>query len=155
MCGPACTRQLPARRTHVGIVSSSRNPKSFQDSLSHRILRHMHEALNIDENKNQLHSVTVKHETNLLTLVSLWLDNIYHKQTKVLQQGRTVRPRLACMPGARDRHGGRSRQAVHAYACVCVWPVVPCTTAVRPCFKWFRYRNTFVCLCQKYYSIMN
>jgi len=27
-------------------------PKIFQDSPSHRILRHMHEALNIDENKN-------------------------------------------------------------------------------------------------------
>ena len=29
-----------------------RPPKIFQDSLSHRILQHMHEALNIDENKN-------------------------------------------------------------------------------------------------------
>jgi len=27
-------------------------PKIFQDSPSHRILRHLHEALNIDENKN-------------------------------------------------------------------------------------------------------
>jgi hypothetical protein len=27
-------------------------PKIFQDSLSHRILRHTHEALNIDKNKN-------------------------------------------------------------------------------------------------------
>ena len=26
--------------------------KSFQDYSSHRILRHMHEALNIDESKN-------------------------------------------------------------------------------------------------------
>jgi len=26
--------------------------KKFQDSPSHRILRHMHEALNIDKNKN-------------------------------------------------------------------------------------------------------
>jgi hypothetical protein len=26
--------------------------KNFQDFLSHRILRHMHEVLNIDENKN-------------------------------------------------------------------------------------------------------
>jgi hypothetical protein len=31
---------------------SPQKPKSFQDSLSHQILRHMHEALNIDENKN-------------------------------------------------------------------------------------------------------
>jgi len=34
------------------LFSSPRNPKNFQDSPSHRILRHMHEALNIDENKN-------------------------------------------------------------------------------------------------------
>ena len=78
-----------------------------------------------------------------------------YKTVASAPHARTVRPRLACMPGARDRHGGRSRQAVHAYACVCVWPVVHCTTAVRPCFKWFRYRNTFVYSCQKYYSIMN
>jgi hypothetical protein len=67
------------------LFSSTRNPKRFQDSLSHQILRHMHKALNIDENKNYSHSLTVNRETNLLTLVSLWLDNIYHKQTKVLQ----------------------------------------------------------------------
>jgi len=34
------------------LVRSLRNPKSFKDSLSHRILQHMHEALNIDKNKN-------------------------------------------------------------------------------------------------------
>ena len=34
------------------LFSFHRNPKSFQDSLPHRILWHMHEALNIDENKN-------------------------------------------------------------------------------------------------------
>ena len=45
----------------------------------------MHEALNVDENKNESHSLIVNRETNLLILVSLWLDNIYHKQTKVLQ----------------------------------------------------------------------
>ena len=33
-------------------LSSHRNPKSFQNSSSHRIFRHVHEALNIDENKN-------------------------------------------------------------------------------------------------------
>ena len=27
-------------------------PKKFQDSMSHRILQHMHGALNIHENKN-------------------------------------------------------------------------------------------------------
>jgi len=31
------------------LFSSPRIPKSFQDSPSHRILRHMYEALNIDE----------------------------------------------------------------------------------------------------------
>jgi len=31
---------------------SSSKPKTFQDSSSHQILRHMHRALNIDENKN-------------------------------------------------------------------------------------------------------
>jgi len=30
----------------------SKKAKSFQDFPSHRILRHMHEILNIDENKN-------------------------------------------------------------------------------------------------------
>ena len=34
------------------LFSSPRNSKSFQDSLSHRILRHMHEALNINKIKN-------------------------------------------------------------------------------------------------------
>ena len=29
-----------------------RNSKSFQDYPSHQILRHVYEALNIDENKN-------------------------------------------------------------------------------------------------------
>jgi len=32
--------------------SSSRNLKSFQNSVSHQILRHIHKALNIDKNKN-------------------------------------------------------------------------------------------------------
>jgi len=34
------------------LFSSPQKPKSFQDSLSHRIFRHIHEVLNIDENKN-------------------------------------------------------------------------------------------------------
>jgi len=29
-----------------------------------------------------MHSLAVNHDTNLLILVSLWLDNICHKQTK-------------------------------------------------------------------------
>jgi len=36
----------------LALFSSPRNSKSFQYSLSHRILRHMHEALNIHKNKN-------------------------------------------------------------------------------------------------------
>ena len=34
------------------VFNSPRKSKSFQDSPSHRILWHMYEALNIDENKN-------------------------------------------------------------------------------------------------------
>jgi len=36
----------------MALFSSPWKPKSFQDSLSHRILWHMHETLNIGENKN-------------------------------------------------------------------------------------------------------
>ena len=45
----------------------------------------MHRILNIDENKNQLHSLVEMYELNLLSLISPWFDNNYHKQTKVLQ----------------------------------------------------------------------
>jgi len=34
------------------LFSSTRKPKNFQDFPSHRIFQHMHETLNIDENKN-------------------------------------------------------------------------------------------------------
>jgi len=34
------------------LFSSPQKPKTFQDSSSHRILRHMHGTLNIDKNKN-------------------------------------------------------------------------------------------------------
>ena len=34
------------------LFSSPKNLKNFQDFPSHRILRHMHGALNTDENKN-------------------------------------------------------------------------------------------------------
>jgi len=48
---PAHTTASPAR---VGMreLRPCLVRKIFQDSPSHRILRHMHEALNIDENKN-------------------------------------------------------------------------------------------------------
>jgi hypothetical protein len=36
----------------LALFSSPQKLKKFQDSLSHQILRHMNEALNIDENKN-------------------------------------------------------------------------------------------------------
>ena len=44
-------------------------PIFFQDFMLHRILRHMHGALNIDENK--LHILSVNPKTNLLSLVTL------------------------------------------------------------------------------------
>jgi len=47
--------EFHSHKTHMAWLPrpcSARKPKSFQNSLSHRILRHMHEALNIDENKN-------------------------------------------------------------------------------------------------------
>ena len=46
-------------------------PKNFQDSPSYRILRRIHGALNIYENKNYLHSSSVNREMNLLRLVTL------------------------------------------------------------------------------------
>ena len=67
------------------LFSSKNFAKFFLDSQSHQIFRHMHGVLNIDENKNQLHSSIEIDETNLLSLVSPWLDNIYQIQTKVLQ----------------------------------------------------------------------
>ena len=36
---------------------------------SHRIFRHIHGVLDIDKNKNQLHSLRVNYETNLLSLI--------------------------------------------------------------------------------------
>ena len=46
---------LPRRnawRGRIQMHSSLRKPKNFQNSPSYRILYHMHEILNIDENKN-------------------------------------------------------------------------------------------------------
>jgi len=45
----------------------------------------MYGLLNIDENKNYLYSLYVICETNFLSLVSPWLDNICQIQTKVLE----------------------------------------------------------------------
>ena len=42
---------FPTKYYYWGLFSSPRNPKSFQDSLSYRILRDMHKALNINKNK--------------------------------------------------------------------------------------------------------
>jgi len=55
---------------NFGTKQGPRKQKTFQDSPSHRILGYMHEALDIDENKNQLHSSHVNHEMNLLRPVS-------------------------------------------------------------------------------------
>jgi len=43
---------LQKKNNRVASVRPCLVSKIFQDSPSHRILRHMHEALNIDENKN-------------------------------------------------------------------------------------------------------
>ena len=40
---------------------------------------HMHEALNVNE-KNQLHSLYVNCETNLLNLITLWFDNVVYSK---------------------------------------------------------------------------
>jgi len=37
---------------YMALFSSSRNSKSFEDSPSRQIFWHIHEALNIEENKN-------------------------------------------------------------------------------------------------------
>jgi len=44
--------------------------KNFQDSPSHRIFGRMHGVLNIDKNKNQLHSLHVICEMILLSLIT-------------------------------------------------------------------------------------
>ena len=36
----------------MALFTSLRKPKTFQDSPSHQILKHTHEALDIDKNKN-------------------------------------------------------------------------------------------------------
>ena len=36
----------------LALFSSHKKPKTFQDYPSHRILRHMYRALNVDEDKN-------------------------------------------------------------------------------------------------------
>jgi len=44
--------------------------KNFQDSSLHQIFRHIHEALNVILKNNQLHSLVVNDEMNLLSLIS-------------------------------------------------------------------------------------
>ena len=48
--------------------------KKFQDFPSHRIFEHIHEVLNIVLKNNQLYSLAVNDEMNLLSLISLRLD---------------------------------------------------------------------------------
>ena len=45
-------------------------PKNFQDSPSHRIFGHMHGALNVVLKNNQLYSLAVNDEMNLLSLIN-------------------------------------------------------------------------------------
>ena len=47
-----CSRANSITKQTEALFTSPQNPKTFQDSPSHRILGHMHEALDIDENKN-------------------------------------------------------------------------------------------------------
>jgi len=50
-----CTLMILYVNAHIvamALFSSPQKAKSFQDSPSHRILWHIHEALNIDESKN-------------------------------------------------------------------------------------------------------
>ena len=56
----------------LGWTNTWFSSKKFHDSPLHRIFRRMHGALNIDENKNWLHSLAEIYETNLLSLVNLW-----------------------------------------------------------------------------------
>jgi hypothetical protein len=48
-------------------------------------LRYMHVVLNVDEIKNQLHSLVVLCETNILSLFSQRLDNYYQNTNEMLQ----------------------------------------------------------------------
>jgi hypothetical protein len=65
-----------------GVFTSHANSKYFFFHPSHRIFEHMHETLNVGKKINQLHSLSVNVETNLLSLVSPWLDKFYQITTK-------------------------------------------------------------------------
>jgi len=75
--GPATSGEVKDARSQTKFSSEKNRlmpclvAKNFQDSSSHRILRHMHEVLNIHKNKNYLHSSSVNRETNLLSLDTL------------------------------------------------------------------------------------
>ena len=45
-------------------------PKNFWPKTSHQMFRYIHRVLNMDKNKNQLHSFRVDCETNLLNLIA-------------------------------------------------------------------------------------
>ena len=51
-CVCTSARNSTSGLCYLGLFSSHQKPKTFQDSSSHRILRHMHGALNINKNKN-------------------------------------------------------------------------------------------------------
>jgi len=51
-------------------IRPPKKPKICQDVPLHQVLRHIYEALNIDENKNQSHILPVNRETNVLSLVT-------------------------------------------------------------------------------------
>ena len=56
---------------HFGELRPCLVSKKFQNFSSHRIFGHIHGALNVILKNNQLHSLTVNDEMNLLSLISL------------------------------------------------------------------------------------
>jgi hypothetical protein len=76
------TNNLSIQSLTKAVFSFFKIPKNLQDSPSHRIFGRMHGVLNIGKKNNQLHSLSVNVETNLLSLVSLWLDKFYQITTK-------------------------------------------------------------------------
>jgi len=60
---------VPRRRVRSCLCTQK--PKTLQGSPSHRILRNLHGTLNIYKKGNQLQSLSVNHDTNLLSLVIL------------------------------------------------------------------------------------
>ena len=61
-----------------------KNSNFFKISRYIESFRRMYKVLNLNKNKNELHSLIKIYEMYFLNLVNLWLNNNYHKQTKIL-----------------------------------------------------------------------